>query len=123
MCKSTLYGERRQIMNYEEFRSYKEVKDNNFVKKFEIENGNSFYIEPAFYTQLMGLGERYPESLNKVINEMIKIVEKNKCVAFVYDFENPFLDYKDAVLREFVDVTDSCKVFFEDKSRGSDYGD
>lgn len=110
-------------MNYEEFNNLKEITDNNFVKKFELENGNSFYIEPAFYTQLMGLKERYPENLEKVINAMLDIAKKNKCVAFVYDFENPFLDYKDAVLREFVDVTDSCKVFIEDKSRGSDYGD
>lgn len=109
-------------MNYEEFSNYKEITDNKFIKKFT--NGtNSFYIEPAFYTQLMGLKDRLPNEFKKVIEEINKIVNSNKLVAFVYDYENPFLDYKDAILREFVDVTDSCKVFYEDKSRGSDYGD
>lgn len=109
-------------MNYEEFSSFKEITDNSFVKKFS-DGKNSFYIEPAFYTQLMGLKERYPDQIKKVVDEMVKQVKKNKLVAFVYDFENPFLDYKGAVLREFIDVTDACKVFYEDKSRGSDYGD
>ncbi len=110
-------------MNYEEFNNYKDITDNKFVKKFESSNGNIFYIEPAFYTQLMGLKERYPENIDKVIGEMNNQISKNKLLAFVYDFENPFLDYKDAVLREFVDITDAVKVFYEDKSRGSDYGD
>ena len=109
-------------MNYEEFKKFQEVTDNKFVKKFALKE-NTFYIEPAFYTQLMGLKERLPEEFNKVVETMINIVEANKNVAFVYDYENPFLDYKDAVLREFVDVTDQAKVFYEDKSRGSDYGD
>lgn len=110
-------------MNYEEFKKYKDITDNKFVKKFETKSGNIFYIEPAFYTQLMGLFERYDDVKEKVLSEMDKQINKNKQLAFVYDFENPFLDYKEAVLREFVDITDACKVFYEDKSRGSDYGD
>lgn len=110
-------------MNYEEFNKYKQIKDNNFVRKYEASNGHSFFIEPAFYTQLMGLKERYPENIDKVLGEMDRIVEKNNLVAFVYDFGNPFLDYGEAILREFVDVTDAVQVFYEDKSRGSDYGD
>lgn len=109
-------------MNYEEFKEFKETSDNNFVKRF-TKGKASFYIEPAFYTQLMGLKERYPENFDKVIKEMKRQVEKNKLIAFVYDYENPFLDYGKAILREFVDITDACKVFYEDKSRGSDYGD
>lgn len=123
MCEPTLYDCRRKIMNYEEFKKYKDITDNKFVKKFQTSDGNCFYIEPAFYTQLMGLQGRYPENFKLVINEIYKQVEAHKLMAFVYDFESPFLDYKDAVLREFTDVTDSVKVFFEDKSRGSDYGD
>lgn len=109
-------------MNYEEFSKYTEIKDNAFVKKFSDGN-NVFYIEPAFYTQLLGLKERYPDQIEKVLIEMDKQIKNNKIVAFVYDYESPFLDYKEAILREFVDVTDACKVFYEDKSRGSDYGD
>lgn len=110
-------------MNYEEFAKYKEITDSKFVKKFQVSNGNIFYIEPAFYTQMIGLFERYPEQKETFMSQIDKIVASNKEVAFVYDFENPFLDYKDAILREFVDVTDACKIFYEDKSRGSDYGD
>ena len=110
-------------MNYEEFAKYKEVADNKFVKKFVASNGNTFYIEPAFYTQMQGLFERYPEQKETFMKKMDEIISKNNLLAFVYDFENPFLDYGEAVLREFVDVTDACKIFYEDKSRGSDYGD
>jgi len=110
-------------MNYEEFVKYKEITDNKFVKKFLLKNGNTFYLEPAFYTQMMGLFERYPEQKEKFMSKIDELVNNNKAIAFVYDFENPFLEYGDAVLREFVDVTDACKIFYEDKSRGSDYGD
>ena len=123
MRKPTLYGCWRQMMNYEEFKDYTEIKDNNFVKKFKTAEGNEFYIEPAFYTQLQGLNERYPENYLKVLEEIHKQIKSHKLIAFVYDFENPFLDYGEAVLREFTDITDAVKVFYEDKSRGSDYGD
>ena len=110
-------------MNYEEFSKYEEITDSKFVKKFLTKNLDIFYVEPAFYTQMIGLFERYPEQKENFMNQIDKIVNANKEVAFVYDFENPFLDYMDAILREFVDVTDACKIFYEDKSRGSDYGD
>ena len=110
-------------MNYEEFQKYTEVQDNKFVKKFQTKSGNTFFLEPAFYTQMMGLFERYPEQKENFMNELTRQIEANKEIAFVYDFENPFLDYGNAILREFTDVTDACKIFYEDKSRGSDYGD
>ena len=110
-------------MNYEEFAKYKEITDNKFVKKFVTDKGNTFFVEPAFYTQMTGLFERYPDQKENFMNEMNRQIENNKEIAFVYDFENPFLDYKNAILREFTDVTDACKIFYEDKSRGSDYGD
>ena len=110
-------------MNYEEFAKYKEITDNKFVKKFVTDKGNTFFVEPAFYTQMTGLFERYPDQKENFMNEMNRQIENNKEIAFVYDFKNPFLDYKNAILREFTDVTDACKIFYEDKSRGSDYGD
>ena len=110
-------------MNYEEFKSYSEIIDNKFVKKYKSNDDHVFYIEPAFYTQMMGLFERYPEQKETFLKQVDLIIKNNKLVAFVYDFENPFLEYGDAILREFVDVTDACKIFYEDKSRGSDYGD
>ena len=110
-------------MNYEEFAKFKEITDNKFVKKFVTDKGNTFFVEPAFYTQMTGLFERYPEQKENFMNELIRQIEANKKIAFVYDSENPFLDYGNAILREFTDITDACKIFYEDKSRGSDYGD
>ena len=110
-------------MNYIEFKKYKDITESKFVKKFETESKHTFYVEPAFYTQMVGLFERYPNEKDKFMSQMEEIIASNKEIAFVYDFENPFLDYKDAILREFTDVTDACKIFYEDKSRGSDYGD
>ena len=110
-------------MNYEEFKAFQEIIDNKFVKKFLTKSGHTFYLEPAFYTQMIGLFERYPEQKENFMSELKRQIENNKEIAFVYDFENPFLDYGNAVLREFTDVTDACKIFYEDKSRGSDYGD
>ena len=110
-------------MNYEEFKNYQEVTDNKFVKKFISKENHTFYLEPAFYTQMMGLFERYPEKKELFMSKIDELIKNNKEIAFVYDFENPFLDYGNAILREFVDVTDACKIFYEDKSRGSDYGD
>ena len=110
-------------MNYEEFKDFKEISESKFVKKFRGFSDNIFYLEPAFYTQIMGLFERYPEQKENFIAELFRQIKANKEIAFVYDFENPFLDYGNAILREFTDVTDACKIFYEDKSRGSDYGD
>ena len=110
-------------MNYEEFKDFKEISESKFVKKFQGFSNNIFYLEPAFYTQMMGLFERYPEQKENFMAELFRQIKANKVIAFVYDFENPFLDYGEAILREFTDVTDACKIFYEDKSRGSDYGD
>ena len=110
-------------MKYEEFSKYKDITDNNFVKKYEAKKKHIFYLEPAFYTQMSGLFERYPNQKKKFLKQMDKVISKYEIVAFVYDFENPFLEYDGAILREFVDITDACKIFYEDKSRGCDYGD
>lgn len=110
-------------MNYEEFSDLKEIKESNFVKCFIYPNGEKFYIEPAFYTQLMSLKEIYPNEFPKVINEMKRQTLSKKLVSFVYDFENPFYPVEGSIYFEITDITDPIHVFYEDKSRGSDYGD
>ena len=110
-------------MNYEEFKEFDEIKDSKFIKGFSLKTGEKFYIEPAFYTQLMSLKEIYPNEFPKVINQLIKTVKEKKLVSFVYDYENPFLPIEGSIYLEITDVTDPIKVFYEDKSRGSDYGD
>ena len=110
-------------MNYDEFSHLEEIFDSKFVKGFCYKNGETFYIEPAFYTQLMSIKEIYPNDFDNVLKEMERQTLENKLVSFVYDFENPFYPIENCVYREIKDVTDRIKFFYEDKSRGSDYGD
>ena len=110
-------------MNYEEFNEFKEIKDCKLVKGFILPSGEKFFIEPAFYTQLMSLKEIYPNEYPKVFEEMKRQVVAKKLVSFVYDFENPFFPVDGSVYLEITDITNPIHVFFEDKSRGSDYGD
>lgn len=110
-------------MNYEEFAEFAEISESKFIKCFALESGEKFYIEPAFYTQLMSLKEIYPNEFPKVIAEMKRRVLEKKLVSFVYDYENPFLPVEGSIYLEITDITDPIHVFYEDKSRGSDYGD
>lgn len=110
-------------MNYEEFSDFAEIFESKFVKCFALPTGEKFYIEPAFYTQLMSLKEIYPNEFIKVIEQIKKVVKEKKLVSLVYDYENPFLPVEGSIYLEITDITDPIHVFYEDKSRGSDYGD
>ena len=110
-------------MNYEEFNDLIEVKDNSLIKCFAFPTGEKFYIEPAFYTQLMYLNQILPNEFPKVIKEMRRVVLQKKLISFVYDFENPFYPVEGSIYYEITDITNPIHVFYEDKSRGSDYGD
>ena len=68
-------------MEYIEFSKYKKISDpKTVVNGYEDEEGNIFYVEPAFYYNLQGFKDKE-------------------------------------------DISDPLGLFFEDKSRGSDYGD
>lgn len=113
-------------MIYEEFKQYQEVKDKNnpFSNHYVLDSGEDFYIEPAFYTQLKGFLDRHnQETYQKIITRMIEIVKKNKKVVFVGNFEYPQTEVEGYIFLEITDITDPLKIFVEDKSRGSDYGD
>lgn len=113
-------------MNYQEFKEYKEVKDphNPFCRHYVLDSGESFYVEPVFYTQLQGFKDRHDEtSYQRIINRMIEVVKKNKKVVFVGNFEYPQTEVDGYIFLEITDITDPLQLFVEDKSRGSDYGD
>ena len=113
-------------MNYEEFKNFKEVKDlkNPFCKHYVVDSNVDFYIEPVFYTQLKGFEERHKKAdYQKIIDKMIEVVKKNKKVVFVGNFDNPQTEVEGYIFLEVTDITDPLKIFVEDKSRGSDYGD
>ena len=113
-------------MKYAEFSHLKRIvdKDNPFLVAFELSGGEIFIIEPAFYTQLTNFKELYNElDYKRILARMEEITKERKRVIFTYDFENPFIKKDGFIYLEFTDVTDSLKIFIEDKSRGSDYGD
>ena len=113
-------------MNCPEFTHLKELKDkaNPFCKVYQYPNGETFYIEPIFYTQLMGFKEQHPESFDKILKRIEDIVLKNKYVIFTGDFECIKTKVNDSyIYQEITDITDPLNIYVEDKSRGSDYGD
>jgi hypothetical protein len=54
---------------------------------------------------------------------MERLVKKNKLVVFVGDEENEITEVEGAIYLTIQDVCNPIKVYMEDKSRGSDYGD
>ena len=102
----------------------KEVDPNNpFCALFFYPSGESFYLEPAFYTQLMGFKDHHPDKYHLIINKMEELVKKNKKIVFTGNFEHPLTEVDNFIFLEITDVTDLLQIFVEDKSRGSDYGD
>ena len=102
----------------------KEVDPNNpFCALYFYPSGESFYLEPVFYTQLMGFKDHFADKYELIIKRMEELVKKNKKIVFTGNFENPLTEIDNYIFLEITDVTDHLKIFAEDKSRGSDYGD
>lgn len=112
-------------MRYEEFKNYKEIADsqNPFSTLYELESGERFYIEPVFYTMLKGFKDHHPDKYQLIVDEIINTVKQNKNVVFTGNYDCPLTNVEGYIFLEITDVTDPLKIFVEDKSRGSDYGD
>lgn len=111
---------------YPEWNEYKLIvdKENPFSPLYELESGEQFYVEPAFYTQLTNFKELYSiKDYERVLDKMFELVKERKRIIFTYDFEHPLTKNDDFIYLEFKDVTDLLRIYIEDKSRGSDYGD
>lgn len=113
------------MRDYEEFKDLRKEEDKNnpFSALYFLESGESFYLEPVFYTQLMGFKDHYPEKYHSIINKMMELVKRNKKVVFTGNFENPLTEIDNYIYLEVTDVTNALQIYAEDKSRGSDYGD
>ena len=113
------------MREYEEWKELKRETDPNnpFCALFYYPSGECFYLEPVFYTQLMGFKDHYPEKFHLIIAKMEELVKKNKKIVFTGNFEHPLTEIDNYIFLEVTDVTDHLKIFAEDKSRGSDYGD
>ena len=112
-------------MIYPEFSDLiqKEDKHNPFCNLYYFSTGESFYIEPVFYTQLKGFQEHHKDKYHLIIERMKEVVLKNKKVVFTGNFDFPQTDVEGYIFLEITDITDPLQIFVEDKSRGSDYGD
>lgn len=112
-------------MKYEEFKNYKELVDNNnpFSSLYMLDSGETFYIEPVFYTMLKGFKDHHPDKYQIIVDEIIKVVKKEKKVVFTGNYDCPLTNVDGYIYLEITDITDPLKIFVEDKSRGSDYGD
>ena len=113
------------MKDYPEFSSLeKKIDPNNpFCALYFLSSGESFYIEPVFYTQLMGFKDHFPDKFPLIIDKMLELVKKNEKIVFTGNFENPLTEIDNYIYLEVTDVTDALQIFAEDKSRGSDYGD
>jgi len=112
-------------MLYPEFSQYKSFldKSNPLCNAYITSSGAIFYVEPSFYAGLMGFKEKRLDNFLDIVKKMEKVVEANRKVVFVGDFEHPFVVKDDYVYREIQDITNSLDVYVEDKNRPSDYGD
>ena len=113
------------MISYSEFSHLKIVEDkrNHFSTLFIYEDGSLFYIEPVFYTQLLGFKRHYPNEFPLILKQMETIVKKNRKVVFTGDFESSPTEAEGAIYLEITDITNPLQLYVEDKSRGSDYGD
>lgn len=112
-------------MLYSEFDKYRPhpCPTNSLVNGYEDEAGNVFYVEPGFYYGLIGYKEKKAEDFPRLMVAIEQIVKKEHHVVFTGNYEAPFLEMAGYVYREIGDIADPLKIFVEDKSRGSDYGD
>jgi hypothetical protein len=112
-------------MLYPEFGQYISFVDagNPLANGYKTKEGHVFYVEPGFYTGLLGFKEKRADQFPQILKRIDETVRKNPKVIFVGDFEHPFVKKDDFIYLEIQDITDPLNIFVEDKSRGSDYGD
>ena len=112
-------------MKYQEWEHLETTidKDNPLVELYHYPTGEMFFVEPAFYTQFSFLKKLHADRVQDILDEMEKMVKKEKKVIFCHDYEYPLIIKNGFVYLEIQDITDPLKIFVEDKSRGSDYGD
>ncbi len=93
-----------------------EDKSNPFSALFETSAGGRFYIEPAFYSQLVAIEEREPDKLVYIIDEMLRLVHKNGGIVFTLDFTHPLTNVAGFIYLELRDVLGNLKLYFVNSS-------
>ncbi len=98
-------------------------KENPFCNAYTTKEGHLFFVEPWFYVGLTGFKEKRAERFEEIMKAIDDIVNQYEKVIFTGDFDSPFIVRDGYIYREIHDITDPLKIYVEDKSRGSDYGD
>ena len=90
-------------------------KEHPFAHKIVCDKCPTFYVENGFLAKLNNYKDIYgEEKYNVLLNAMLEIVNENKLVIFVTDFEAPATIIDGAVYLEFDDVTDHAHVVIQD---------
>ena len=113
----------RSLSGYSSW-GHKELDMTKQLPRTHINISFSHLDEKNNITSLKGFKERHTaEDYQRIIDRMIEVAKKNKKVVFVGNFENPQTEVEGFIFLEITDISDPLKIFVEDKSRGSDYGD
>jgi hypothetical protein len=74
-------------------------------------------VEPAFYSQLLAIEEREPSQLAYIIEEMLRLVKKNRRIVFTLDFMRPITrGIEDFIYLELRDVVGNLRLYFVNSS-------
>lgn len=99
---------------------------NRFCTLYKNDDGSMFYIEPVFYQGLQYFKDQRPESFQKILDEMDRVVKKNRLVVFVGDEDDPITIIDDGVKCVYLgihDITDAVGVYVQEKNAKTDYTD
>ena len=72
--------------------------------------------------------EKYDDAIDLMKDKYVELfddmlIKKNEKVIFTWSYDSPFMEKDGFIYREISDISDPLKIYVEDKSRGSDYGD
>ena len=93
-----------------------EDKANPYSALFSTSDGDKFYVEPAFYSQLLAIEEREPAQLAYIIEEMLRLVKKNGAIVFTLDYMRPITRVEGFIFLEIHDVVGNLKLYFVNSS-------
>jgi hypothetical protein len=112
-------------MLYPEFNQYLSFVDptNPLCNAYRTEEGHIFYVEPGFYEGLMGFKEGRRDRYDELLQAIYGLIGAYPRLIFTWNAEAPFMIKEGFLYREIGDIADPLGIYFEDKSRGSDYGD
>ena len=91
------------------------IESNNpFAYKVVCDNCPTYYVENGFLARFNNYVEVHKEKEKALQDAMLEIVNENKIVVFVADFEAPATNIDGAVYLEFEDVLNHAHIIVQD---------